>query len=84
MMEKEINLFGAFSTFIEGIRNLVPEILGIHNWEREYFNTLIPNQQENWSNQRSDIDDPKYLIDFGNLQSLRNRQIIRYILLFSS
>ena len=69
MMEKEINLFGAFSTFIEGIRNLVPEILGIHNWEREYFNTLIPNQQENWSNQRSDIDDPKYLIDFGNLQS---------------
>ena len=78
MMEKEINLFGAFSTFIEGIRNLVPEILGIHNWEREYFNTLIPNQQENWSNQRSDIDDPKYLIDFGNLQSfiINKRQFL--------
>ena len=68
-MEKEINLFGAFSKFIEGIRNLVPEILGTDNWEEEYYSTLMNNQQENWSNQRSDIDDPKYLIDFGNLQS---------------
>lgn len=69
MMEKEINLFGAFSKFIEGIRNLVPEILGTDNWEREYFSTLINNQKENWSNQRNEVDHPKYLIDFGNLQS---------------
>ena len=78
MMEKEINLFGAFSKFIEGIRNLVPEILGTDNWEEEYYSTLMNNQQENWSNQRSDIDDPKYLIDFGNLQSfiINKRQFL--------
>jgi len=77
-MEKEINLFGAFSKFIEGIRNLVPEILGTDNWEEEYYSTLMNNQQENWSNQRSDIDDPKYLIDFGNLQSfiINKRQFL--------
>ena len=68
-MEKEINLFGAFSKFIESIRNLVPEILGTDNWEREYFSTLINNQKDNWSNQRNEVDHPKYLIDFGNLQS---------------
>jgi hypothetical protein len=87
MMGKEINLFGAFSKFIEIIRNLVPEILGTDDWEREYFNTLKKNQQENWSNQRGDTDDPKYLIDFGNLQSFvlnkkeflgRKYQIRRY------
>ena len=49
MMEKEINLFGAFSKFIEGIRNLVPEILGTDNWEEEYYSTLMNNQQENWN-----------------------------------
>ena len=69
MMEKEINLFGAFSKFIEGIRNLVPEILGTDNWEEEYYSTLMNNQKENWSNQRNEVDHPKYLIDFGNLQS---------------
>ena len=68
-MEKEINLFGAFSKFIEGIRNLVPEILGTDNWEEEYYSTLMNNQKENWSNQSNEVDHPKYLIDFGNLQS---------------
>ena len=68
-MEKEINLFGAFSKFIEGIRNLVPEILGTDNWEEEYYSTLMNKQQANWNNQSNEVDHPKYLIDFGNLQS---------------
>jgi len=68
-MEQEINLFGAFSKFIEGIRNLVPEILGTDNWEEEYYSTLMNNQQANWNNQSNEVDHPKYLIDFGNLQS---------------
>ena len=78
MMEKEINLFGAFSKFIEGIRNLVPEILGTDNWEEEYYSTLMNNQKENWSNQSNEVDHPKYLIDFGNLQSfiINKRQFL--------
>lgn len=73
MNNSEINLYSAFSQFIKGMRDLVPSILYEDNdqniWEAKYLKTLMPQQKRDWGKSLNNIDDPKYLIDFGNLRS---------------
>lgn len=62
------NLNKALELFIHGMRNLITEELG-EDWERKYVMSLLTQQQEFWGKQRAEYDDPKHLIDFGNLKS---------------
>lgn len=73
---QSINLFIGFEKFINTMRFFISSELEKNNesWEKIYFDSLLENQKENWSKSLSDGIEPKYLIDFGNLNSFALRQ----------
>ncbi|EAR16475.1 Swt1 family HEPN domain-containing protein [Robiginitalea biformata] len=72
MERKETNLFIALGAFIQAMRLFISTELKSRfgdNWERKYFDKLLPQLQEAWGKNLQAGFTPEYLIDFGNLNS---------------
>ena len=77
MSKKEDNLFKALGDFIEAMRLFIFSELEVkhgESWEKEYRDSLFPNQQEHWDRNLQEGQNPIQLIDYGNLKSFAINQ----------
>ena len=84
MDNKETNLDKALNEFINAMRLFISTELIIENgddWEEKYVETLYDQQKRSWKDNRSDVQNPSKLIDFGNLSpfAIKSKFFYRFV-----
>jgi predicted AAA+ superfamily ATPase len=78
---RQNNLFKALGNFIEAMRPYIIALLSSidKNWAQLYYDSLSPNQKENWNHNIKTGSTPQTLIDFHNLKgfSLKYKDLLK-------